>query len=329
MKVAVLGCGLIGGERVRALVRLRDVDRIVTQFAVHDPFAAAKRGEIEALGGLWCETLEAVRGFAPDWVVIATPHDTAEKLCAEVLSWGARVLLEKPFGRSLVEAERLARLAGGSGRIHVGFNYRFFPGVMAAIADARAGQFGRLVSVNMIVGHGGAPGMERGWKLDPLRAGGGVLLDPGVHMLDLCLCLAPDVALRNVATWNGFWNTGIAEEAHLLLRSGTTTFNLQFSVVRWRSTFQIELHGVDGYGIVTGRGRSYGPMKYVRGRRWGWQHAANQAASEEVVNVSDCDSSFYDEMRSLFRGTTGWPSPCSAEEAVAVMRLHELCQAQS
>lgn len=326
MKVAVLGYGLIGRERVRATVRLRDTDGIVTRFAVHDPYATAERPKVEAAGGMWCDTLEAVRTFAPDWVVIATPHDTAEQLCREVLAWGARILLEKPFGRSLAEAERLAAIAGDSGRIHVGFNYRFFPGVRAAIADARAGLFGPLISVSMTVGHGGSPGMERGWKLDPVRAGGGVLLDPGVHMLDLCLCLAPDIALTHAASWKGFWNTGITEEAHLVLRSGQTIFNLEFSVVRWRSTFTIELHGTEGYGIVTGRGRSYGPMKYVRGRRWGWQHAANQAASEEVVNVSDCDDSFYDEMRSLFSAAGGWPHPCSTAEALEVMRLHESCQ---
>ena len=80
-------------------------------------------------------------------------------------------------------------------------------------------------------------------------------------------------------------------------------------------------------GVVTGRGRSYGPMKYVRGRRWGWQTAPNQEASEETVSVSECDDSFRDEMRALFSGAAGaWPAPCSAATALAVMRTYESCQ---
>ena len=68
-------------------------------------------------------------------------------------------------------------------------------------------------------------------------------------------------------------------------------------------------------------------MKYVRGRRWGWQQAANQEASEETVNTSECDDSFRDEMRALLTGAAGWPAPCSTAEALAVMRLYEACAA--
>lgn len=327
MKVVVIGYGLIGRERVRALVRLRDEDGLVAAFGVCDPFAPAERVTVEALGAVWCASLEEVRAFAPDWVVIATPHDAAEQLCAEVLGWGVRVLMEKPFGRSLAQAEALAAHARDDRQLFVGFNYRFFPGIAAALGDARAGLFGPLVSVTMLLGHGGSPGMEKGWKFDPVKAGGGCLIDPGIHLLDLCHCLAPAPALAQLSVWSGFWQTGIEEETHLLLRAGPVIFNVQVSVVRWRSVFRLEIHGTAGYGVVTGRGRSFGAMKYVRGRRWGWQHAANQEASEETVNVSDCDDSFRDEMRALFSGQTGaWPAPCTAAEALAVMRTYAQCQ---
>ena len=329
MKVAVLGYGLIGRERVRALVRLRDEDRLVSAIAVCDPPVAAGAAEVGALGGRWCASLAEVRAFAPDWVVIATPHDTAAQLCAEVLPWGMRVLLEKPFGRSLAEAEQLAALARDERQISIGFNYRFFPGIAAALGDARAGRFGPLVSVAMVLGHGGSPGMEKGWKFDPAKAGGGCLLDPGIHLLDLCRCLAPELTLGHLTAWRGFWKTGIEEETHLLLHSGATVFNVQASVVRWRSVFRLEIHGTEGYGVVTGRGRSYGPMQYIRGRRWGWQAAANQEASEESVNVSTCEDSLRDEMRALFSGATNsWPAPCSAAEALAVMRIYQDCRAR-
>ena len=54
MRVAVLGYGLIGRERVRALVRLRDEDELVSEIAVFDPFAAAEQLKVEAMGARWC-----------------------------------------------------------------------------------------------------------------------------------------------------------------------------------------------------------------------------------------------------------------------------------
>lgn len=327
MRVAVIGYGLIGRERVRALVRLRE-EGVIEGFTVCDPFAAAEQPKVKAMGGTWSATLADVRSYAPQWAIIATPHDTAVNLCLEVLGWCDQVLMEKPFGRSLSEAEKLSAVSGGRKRLHVGFNYRFFPGIENALLDARSGRFGSLISVNMLLGHGGSPGMEKGWKFDPVKAGGGCLIDPGIHLLDLCRCMAPDVALDCIRGWSGFWKTGIEEETHLLLHSGQTTFNVQVSVVRWRSTFRLEIHGTEGYGIVTGRGRSYGAMKYIRGQRWGWQNAANQEASEETVLVSECDDSFTDELRALFGQGKSGPSlsPCNATEALEVMRLYEACK---
>ena len=42
-----------------------------------------------------------------------------------------------------------------------------FPGIAQAIVDARSGRFGPLISVSFVLGHGGAPGMDLGWKFDP------------------------------------------------------------------------------------------------------------------------------------------------------------------
>lgn len=324
MRIAVLGYGLIGRERVRAAVRLREEAQLVSAIAVFDPFVTDSREQTKALGAQWCMSLEEVRAFAPDWVVIATPHDTAVDLCAQALGWGVNVLMEKPFGRSLVEAERLAALETRPRQLFVGFNYRFFPGVAAALGDARAGLFGPLVSVNMVLGHGGSPGMKELWKLDPVKAGGGCLIDPGIHLLDLCHCIEPGVTVAHRQAWSGFWNTGIEEETHVALRGQSTMFHLQASVTRWRSTFRIEIHGTEGYGVVNGRGRSYGPMKYIRGRRWGWQTSASQEASEETVNISDCDDSFTEEMRALLTNQSAeWPAPCGAGQALEVMRTYE------
>ncbi len=161
------------------------------------------------------------------------------------------------------------------------------------------------------------------------KAGGGALIDPGIHLIDLCNLVAKNLDFLAGKSWNGFWKTGIEEECRLLLTSeNIPMLDLTVSVVRWRSTFRLEFFGEDGYGIVEGRGRSYGPQQYRRGKRWGWQSGKSQADSEELVLTSPCDEVFADELNSLL-----WESAanshihlCTAAEAIENMKVLEKCR---
>jgi predicted dehydrogenase len=325
IRIAIIGAGLIGRERLLAVRALRAEGRPVALAGVFDanPQLAQKASaefDATAFG-----SLDDLLASDPDWVVIALPHDVALPVALRCLPSNAQVLLEKPMGRTLTEAHALLGAAGG--RLHVGFNYRYFAGIRRLLQDARAGLFGPLIGATMVLGHGGSPGQEKTWKLDPVRAGGGCLIDPGVHLLDLCQLLVPGpLEVAGGSSWDGFWRTGIEEDVQVLLQGGGVSVNAQISIVRWRSTFRFEVHGVEGYGVVTGRGRSYGPQVYRTGRRWGWQTAANQEASEiQVLEDAGADS-FIGEMRDLLWpdiAATKWPEPCSGEQALAVMELLE------
>ena len=323
MKALVCGYGLIGKDRVAALLALRAEGLSLDSIAVLDPFMAATvalPAGVERLSA-W----EAVAAYAPDWVVVATPHDAAVPLALQALALGAKVLIEKPLGRSLAEAERLA--AASEGRLWVGYNYRFFAGVSALFADIQAGRFGRLVSAHFALGHGGSPDLVGSWKMDAEKVGGGCLLDPGTHLLDLCLALSPGgIEALAGSAWRGFWDRGFDEEAQVLLQGGGFAISLDCSLVRWRSAFRLEVRGTDGYGVVSGRGRSYGPQTYVRGPRWGWQKAKDQAASEEKVLETDCADSFKLELRALL-DPEARPilAPCSGAEALRGMQLYDAC----
>jgi predicted dehydrogenase len=184
--------------------------------------------------------------------------------------------------------------------------------------------------LSFLLGHGGSPDDFKGWKLDPVRAGGGCLIDPGIHLLDLaCQADRGDLVVRGGTCWSGFWKTGIEEDCHLILSGSVIpTIGMSVSVVRWRSTFRIELFGTDGYGVVEGRGRSYGPQTYRRGQRWGWQGGRSQAESEEFVVTSTGDEVFLDEMKAILHPPEDGPSVATAEEALRAMALLRDCRAE-
>jgi predicted dehydrogenase len=307
-----------------AVTKLSAKGRQVTIAGIFDANVELTRRTAAEYHAPGYESLDSFFSASFDFIVVALPHDIAVPIALRALEKADTVLIEKPMGRDLKEAGQLIQ-AGGS-RLKVGFNYRFYGGVRQAIKDARSGRFGELVAVEFLLGHGCFPGQEKTWKLNEERAGGGCLIDPGIHLLDLGLLLSPGgLEFAGGTSWSGFWKTGVEEDVNLVLRASTFSIAMHISVVHWRSAFRLAIHGTDAYGVVTGRNRSYGPQSYVVAPRWGWRSAPSQAASEKVELESNGMDVFVDEMEALLFPASdemeSWPAPSTSSEAMRVMQL--------
>jgi predicted dehydrogenase len=325
LRVAVVGLGLIGRQRAEALGGIEGA----TLAATVDPAIGGSHG---VAGAPHYSTLAELPRDAYDAAIVAVPHDRAVPIAADVLAARRPVLAEKPLGVRGADARRLEALAAGlSEPSFVGYNYRYLPAIGELLRRARAGALGELRNIDMLVGHGGHPGSAAGWKLDPARAGGGVLLDPGVHLLDLLLRLAPSAVCVAIEATRGFWPTGIEEDVVATFREERLIATVRVSHIRWVNTFRVEAFGEDGYAIAEGRGGNYGPMTLRLGRRWAWAGAGavSQRESEEVQDFGTRDRSLRDELRGVvarWRGdeaSTSEPQPASMSEA---RRITELCE---
>jgi predicted dehydrogenase len=328
MKVAIIGAGLIGKERIQAVQHIANHCGDVSISSVYDPNPQTRAIVQDKFNVSTVSNLDDAFHDNPDWVFVATPHDAILEPIKKAFEIGANVLVEKPLGRNSKECDNILCYKPEHLCLYVGFNYRFFTGISALLKDCEEQKFGKIISVNMILGHGNSPGMEKSWKLDPIQCGGGCLIDPGVHLLDLILQISGNTPeIKSIQTWKGFWNTGIEEEAHILLTNNNgSIFNLQISLNKWRSTFRIEVNGTEGYGIVEGRGRSYGPQSYRTGVRWGWQSGKSQIDSETIVVDNDqCNDSFVKETESILKPSL-LPRPCTDQEARDVMYLLDKCR---
>jgi predicted dehydrogenase len=327
LRVLVIGHGLIGARRAQGVVRLARDGRCSLAGTV-DPVARAP--------GLYGEAphfadLAEVPPGSFDAAIVALPHHLIQGACLSVLRSGRPVLVEKPLGMNVEEARALTHAAAGT-RSFVGYNYRFLPAVAEALRRVADGRLGRLRSIEMVLGHGGNPRSTEGWKLKPELSGGGVLVDPGVHLLDLLLCIAPDVEIAGVVSTAGFWGTGIEEDAAALFSKGPLLASLRVSLVRWVNTFRVELSGDDGYAIVEGRGGSYGPQVLRVGRRWGWNDGSerSQKETEETLDFGPRDDSLDVELGAVVAHWSGAVPPISPTGPATfreALRVAELCEA--
>jgi len=326
IKIAIIGFGLIGKERLSAIKTLKSAGRDIEITGIYDPYINHEVTD-NYPGIVFFTDLSALYSTNPDWVIISVPHDTAIPIVQECLLKNFNVLIEKPLGRNSEEARQIKKCEKRDNQLWVGFNYRFYEGVKRALKDIEQGTFGQLVSLNMELGHGNSPQMNS-WKLSPSKVGGGCLIDPGIHFIDLCRIISKDrLKIKTGMTWNGFWNTGIEEECHIIFDGGGFIINLNLSIVRWKSTFKIEINGHDGYGIIHGRNRSYGIQKYKTGKRWEWTKTTSQEESEKFIVETDGKDTFVKELDALlFPDILNDIRPCSGTEAVKNMEILDECR---
>ncbi|QAU11690.1 Gfo/Idh/MocA family oxidoreductase [Halorubrum sp. BOL3-1] len=123
-----------------------------------------------------------------DAVLVTTPNRFHEEYVVSALSAGLDVLVEKPLAHSLESAERIAAAArDADGFCMVGFNNRFAAPVRVIKHGQDEGRFGETTHVEAnYVRRRGVPG-RGSWFTSAEVAGGGALVDIGVHAIDLAL----------------------------------------------------------------------------------------------------------------------------------------------
>jgi predicted dehydrogenase len=265
--VAVIGCGLIGARRAAAATA-HPGSRLVTVTDSDAERAAAVAGQHGA--ELVEDWRAAVTRPDVDVVVVSTPNAWLADIGIAALRAGRHVLIEKPMGRNVGEAELLASAAAEArGVLRVGFNHRFHPALGRAQALVTEGTLGPVLSIRARYGHGSRPGCEQEWRADPALAGGGELTDQGVHVADLIHWFAgmPARAFGYVQT--AFWPIAPLEDNGFgLFRYGDgRVAQMHVSMTQWRNLFSFEVFCAGGSVTVEGLGGSYGVERLVVARR--------------------------------------------------------------
>jgi len=255
MRVAIIGCGLIGQKRAKALGGARltvccDVDE-------------ARAGTLARLHSATVSTdwREVVARPDVDLVIIATTHDLLPVIATAAASNGKHVLIEKPAARRASELDPLLKACARTGaKVRVGFNHRFHRGLQKAYEIISSGQLGPLMFVRGRYGHGGRIGYDKEWRSVPEKSGGGELVDQGCHLIDLSRWFLGAEFTRvqgSIATY--FWDMPVEDNGFLLLRTaaGQTAF-LHATWTEWKNLFSFEIYGRVGKVEISGLGGSYG-----------------------------------------------------------------------
>jgi predicted dehydrogenase len=255
MKVAIIGCGLIGQKRAKALAGAHLVACADTHLARAEQLA---RDASRCTATADWRTVVARKDV--DGVIVATPHNVLAEIAGAAIEAGKHVLVEKPAAKNVAELRPLVALAEKANvLVRVGFNHRYHRAFRQArqIVDART--LGPLMFLRARYGHGGRIGYEKEWRAKPELSGGGELIDQGAHLIDLARWFLGDFSEVEGFAHTYFWDMPVDDNSFLLLKTATKQVAfLHASCTEWKNTFSFELYGRAGKLQIDGLGGSYG-----------------------------------------------------------------------
>ncbi len=201
-----------------------------------------------------------------DALFVCLTNDVAAEVTMAGLERGLHVFCEKPPGRDLddiaavIECE--ARHPGL--RLKYGFNHRYHDSVRDALDIVSSGEMGKVLNLRGVYGKSQMItfGQDSDWRTKRTIAGGGILLDQGIHMVDLLRLFGGEFTEIKSFISNDFWHHDVEDNAYALMRTDDgKVAMLHSSATQWRHRFSLEIALQRGTLILSGilsGSKSYG-----------------------------------------------------------------------
>ena len=189
IKLAIAGTGTIAKTHARAA---QSLDNCELSAAVnHRAESLREFANCYSIERQYLSLDELIVDGDIDALIICTPNALHAPQTAAALKNGIHVLVEKPMALNAAEAKAalvLSELCRAS--LQVGHCLRFLPDVVALRDKIAEGVIGQIIRTRSVAAHyNWGPS---GWFTDPQLAGGGALIDMGIHAIDTVRCTLGD-----------------------------------------------------------------------------------------------------------------------------------------
>lgn len=199
-----------------------------------------------------------------DILFVCMTNDIAAEVTIAGLEKGLHVFCEKPPGRDLNDIARVIACEKKHPglKLKYGFNHRYHDSVREALRIIKANELGPLINMRGVYGKSKIISFDSDWRTKRAMAGGGILLDQGIHMVDLMRLFAGEFVDVHSFVANSYWHHDVEDNAYALMRTADgVVAMLHSSATQWRHRFQLEITLSRGMIILSGilsGSKSYG-----------------------------------------------------------------------
>ena len=190
-----------------------------------------------------------------DAVFICTPNYLNKPLTIQSLQAGKHVFCEKPPAFTAEDVEEIRTVEKESGKVLMyGFNHRYHNSIKRMKKQIDEKEFGKILWMRGRYGKSVDDTFKDNWRSKKEYAGGGILIDQGIHMVDLFLYLGGDFDRVHASVSNLYWNLNVEDNVFATLENTETGLaaSLHSTMTQWRHLFSLEVFLEKGYLVLNG-----------------------------------------------------------------------------
>ena len=190
-----------------------------------------------------------------DIVFVCLPNFLAPDVTIASLTNGCHVFCEKPPGKDINDINRVIEVEKNYRHLKLmyGFNHRYHYSVIDAIQIVESNELGKVINLRGLYGKSKLLNFATDWRTKREFSGGGILLDQGIHMVDLLRLFGGEFVEIYSFVSNNYWNHDVEDNALAIMRSGKgVVATLHSTATEWRHRFRLEIGLEKGSIILSG-----------------------------------------------------------------------------
>lgn len=267
IKIGIAGFGKMGKIRAKTVVEHKDTELIAVFEQDSELVGDTLSNNIKrckSYDELLCEPLDAI--------IICAFNHVAVEYSTKALLKGIHVFCEKPPAKNCQELSLVLQAEKTSQKVlKYGFNHRWHYSVQEAKKLIDSGEMGKPLWVRGVYGKAGSIDYHKNWRNFKKYSAGGILMDQGIHMLDLYhYLLDKNFEVISSQLTNAYWKVEVEDNAFVTLKDNNFIATIHSSANQWRHKFLIEIcfeHGYINLDGILSDSRSYAPETLIVGKR--------------------------------------------------------------
>jgi len=208
-----------------------------------------------------------------DVIFICLTNNIAAEVTIASLKKGLHVFCEKPPGMNVDEIEKVIETERRfpNLKLKYGFNHRYHESIKKALEIIKSRELGEVINLRGVYGKSMIVPFDGGWRSKRKLSGGGILLDQGIHMIDLMRLFCGEFDEIKSFVSNDFWKHDVEDNAYALMKDKKGRIaTLNSTATQWQHKFSLEISLTLGYielhGMLSGS-KSYGEEQIIIGKR--------------------------------------------------------------
>jgi predicted dehydrogenase len=248
LKASIIGFGKMG--KIRAEFAEQCNIEIVSVYESNEEITIDKYHRVKLVD-------EIFDNKETDIIFVSTPNHFNKEYTIRALKNKKHVFCEKPPCINVTEMLEIIEEEKKHPELKLmyGLNHRHHDSVIRIKNEIESGKFGKVLWMRGRYGKNVGEDFFSNWRANAEQSGGGILIDQGIHMLDLFLYFANNFDEIKSMVTNQYWNIdGVEDNVFALLKNTNKNIvaSLHSTMTQWRHLFSLEVFLEDGYMTLNG-----------------------------------------------------------------------------